>query len=483
MQQRLNDQSSSAWVEVEVTIPPLAPEITAITDNELSPTITGTCWPGAVVNLVYSGSSTVHKPTVTNGSWTFRRDIPFAPDVPHTVTVTQTAATLTSLPTSRTFTVHTPLHQPVITQPQQNQEVGRDLIVKGTDGVKGATMKLRDAQFDRPLGTPKLLASDGDWSMDLKGLEFRKYTLDAVQSMGPRDSPRSEHCFFEVVVLPPEITVPAPGGALPRTSTISGTGLPGARVEVWLQDATVPLLSNILVGENHRWEGEVTLPIGAKTIRAKQTLDQERPSKDSPWLTYNVVPASPFIETPAEGERVSRQGVVSGFGYSGDMVAVAFADAAQTELGRATVLDDRTWSVRVTLDRAGGVQRLIAVQSRDGFKSAPSPEQPVLLGSYLPTIDKPEQGQWVSDPVVFAGQGQAGFGAVAAWFNPELALVGGFDIDGADWQVTAERALRVGGNWVRFVQTVPGDGGGFPVFSDWADSERFEVEPPTPAPE
>ncbi|MFJ2363011.1 hypothetical protein ACIPIN_04695 [Pseudomonas sp. NPDC087697] len=475
IQQRLNGQSSPGWVEVAVTIPPLAPVITNLVENELSPTITGTCWRGAEVNLVFSGSSTVHKPSGASGSWTFRRDISFAPEVTHTVTVTQTAAGQTSPSVSRTFTVQKPLLKPVITEPQKDQEVGRELIVRGTAGVKGATMRLRDAQFDRPLGEPKVLISDGDWSMELKGLEFRKYTIDARQSIGSRDSIRSEYCFFEVVVLPPTITVPTPGGDLPRTSTMSGTGIPGGRVEVWLQGNAQPLLSNILVGENGRWEGEVTLPIGAKTILARQTLNQERPSKDSPRLTYNVVPAAPFIETPAEAERVGRQVVVSGFGYSGDTVAVAFADAPQTLLGQAPVVD-RTWSVRVTLDRAGGAQRLMAVQSRDGFKSVQSPARSVLLGSYLPTIDKPEQGRWVTDPVGVAGKGRVGTGELVSWFNPDRVWASGVPVTAQGWQRSVAQPLPNGGNWVRFRQVIQGETGG----SDWAESERFEVGPQPP---
>ncbi|RON09596.1 hypothetical protein BK659_11555 [Pseudomonas brassicacearum] len=478
VQQRLSGQPPSLPVEIEVTIPPLAPAFT-VTENGMSPTITGTCWPGAIVIIKFSGSAIEHKPSGASGNWTFRRDTPFVADVPHTVTVTQTFATLTSLPTSQTFTLLTPLLKPVITEPQKDQEVGRELIVRGTAGVKGATMKLRDAQYDRPLGEPKPLTSDGAWSIELEGLAFRKYTIDAIQSIGSREL-RSDYCFFEVVVLPPTITVPASGGNLPRTSTISGTGLPGARVEVWLQGREQPLLSNVLVGENGGWKGEVTLPIGAKTIWARQTFGNEQSSKDSPRLTYNVVPAAPFIETPADNERVGRQVVVSGFGYSGDSVAVAFANAPLTVLGQGPVLNDRTWSVRVTLDRPGGAHHLIAVQSRDGFTSVASSERPVLLGSYLPTIDKPEQGRWVTDPVGFAGQGQVGVGGVAAWFNPEQGLVNFIPIAGMDWQATAKGELRTGGNWVRFAQIVVDGEGNYREFSDWADSERFEVGPQPP---
>lgn len=477
VQQRLNGQSSPPnWLEIKVTIAPLAPVISSVVENGWSPTVSGTCWPEAVVNLVYSDSTAVHKATVTGGRWTFRRETAFTPDVEHRVTVTQTFASLPSDGAVKAFTVLTPLLPPVITEPRKDEEVGRDLIIRGKDGVKGATMKLRDAQFDRPLGTPKELIRDGDWEIELKGLEFRKYTVDAAQGIGSRESLRSEYCFFEVVVLPPKIEVPTAGGDLPRTSTISGTGLPGGRVDVWLQGHSEPLFRGIEVDHEKRWKCEVTLPIGAKTIWAKQTFDNEKPSKDSPPLTYNVVPSAPYMETPADNERTGRWVVVSGFGYPGDTVAVALADAPQTMLRLVPVLGNRTWSVRVELDRPGGVHRLIAVQSRDGFKSAPSSERPVLLGSYLPTIDEPAQGRWVTPPVVFSGKGRLGTGELVSGFNPEQVLASGIPVTAQGWQLSVAQPLPRGGNWVRFRQVIQGEAGS----SDWAESERFEVAPQTP---
>ncbi|MEO6677071.1 MAG: hypothetical protein ABIO21_06835 [Pseudomonas sp.] len=111
LKQRLGTEESALWVEISVTIAPLAPVITNLVENELSPTITGTCWPGAVVDLVFSDSPTVNKAVVTNGTWSFRRPTPFAPDVTHTVTVTQTAASQTSPAAQRSFSVSITLHQ------------------------------------------------------------------------------------------------------------------------------------------------------------------------------------------------------------------------------------------------------------------------------------------------------------------------------------------------------------------------------------
>ena len=55
---------------------------------------------------------------------------------------------------------------PVITQPPDGSEVGRVVTVEGTMGMVGATLQLRDKRFGRPLGEPKVLSQDGDWSID-----------------------------------------------------------------------------------------------------------------------------------------------------------------------------------------------------------------------------------------------------------------------------------------------------------------------------
>ncbi|MFC6693579.1 hypothetical protein ACFQD2_25115 [Pseudomonas lini] len=129
IKQFVGDQWSPNYVTVKVTIPPLAPGLDAPVENGLSPQLSGTCWPGAVVNVKYSDSATVHRPSGNNGTWTFRRDTPFATEITHTVTVTQVSAEQTSQESSKTFVVYAPIPKPVIRYPTANSEVGRDVTV------------------------------------------------------------------------------------------------------------------------------------------------------------------------------------------------------------------------------------------------------------------------------------------------------------------------------------------------------------------
>ncbi|MFL6964884.1 hypothetical protein ACJ6X8_01450 [Pseudomonas alvandae] len=475
-----SEEWSPTWVEVEVTIPPLAPGMGDPVDNGLSPNFSGTCWPGATLKLTFNDDGVMR--TVidddNDGRWAFRRDTPFEPDVSHTATLIQTAAEQDSPETFKVFSVSLPMLKPVITYPGPDDMVGRDVIVRGDNGMAGATMQLHDVQFGRPLGEPKLLTADGEWSIELFGLEFRKYFLRAEQELNGQSSERSDQRVFNVVLLPPEFDVPQPGGNLPRTSELSGRGIPNGRVTVWLQGQADPLRENIFVNSSGHWKAEVTLPIGSTTVRARQFFIDEKGNEQtsdfSSWLTYNVVPAAPFIETPATGEHIGSNVVVSGFGMPGDTVTVRLNDASRTVLASGPVLEDRTWSVRVTLETPGGAHELLAVAQCEGFESADS-GRAVVLGTYVPSIDRPAAGRWVDNPVTFEGRGRAGSGRVVSWYNPELDWAAALGVTAGQWQGEATQTLVSGGQWCRFKQTLTSDADGATV-SDWVESGRFDVK-------
>jgi hypothetical protein len=478
LRQELGGQTSEGWVEIEVSIAPLAPVITDITgidDGQHSPTFKGTCWGGAQVTLRFSDNAQTHQATVSGNQWTFRRSTPFAVDITHTVTVTQYSAGQDSPAATRAFSLERFIPQPVFTAPAAGSEVGHNLLVKGRGGIAGGKIELHDAQFGGLVGASDSLIADGDWEVQLNNLAFRDFTLIAQQVMGERKSEPSAEHSFKVVVFPPEIEVPGLNGALPRNARISGKGLPGATVDVWLQGVAEPILTGIGVGTNGLWQREaVTLEIGRHSLWARQTF-QGLPSKDTPAQAFGVVPLAPTIETPVDAVPVGRGVMVSGFGHPGDTVAVALSTAPQTALGRAPVLADRTWSVAVELVVAAGDHDLIAIASSGEFHSDASLPRKVRVGPYLPSIDVPAPSRWVTDPVAFAGKGQPGVGELVSWFNPERVVARDIPVTANGWQIDATIRLPQGGYWVRFRQVI--GSGGSAIHSDWADSRRFEVVP------
>ncbi|EJN25744.1 hypothetical protein PMI36_01641 [Pseudomonas sp. GM79] len=465
------DGQTSEPFSLKVTIPPQAPEITQITDNGLSPDITGTCWPNAVVTLTFSDSVTTHPATVNGGNWSFRRTTDFASGTEHTVTVTQAFAQQTSVPASRTFTVALP--RPTINEPATDAEVGRDLTVRGDNGMNGATLKIRDAQYDRELNS-KTLTADGGWSIDIDRLDIRPYFIDARQTLAGRDSEPSEVREFTVVVLPPQVDVPAPGADLPRIGSVSGTGMPGAYVTVRLAGQEQPLIENLEVDEHGDWQARVELEVGDHELWALQRFDGHA-SRETPRQAFRVVPLAPFIESPADGERVDMDMVVSGFADPGHTVILAAADAPQIPLGQTVVRSDRSWSMAITLERAGGRQPLIAVQWQDRFNSATT-QRSVLLAAYQPQITAPAEGTWHSHPVELEGAGKIGRGEVVDWFNPESRQATDFPITSDNWGAISGRALLPGGHWFRFWQSIANDPGGADVRACWAETRRIEIE-------
>ena len=470
--QERDGQTSEAF-SLKVTIPPQAPVITQIADNGLSPDITGTCWANAGVTVRFSDNANTYQATVNGGNWSFRRSGNFATGTQHTVTVTQTFAQQISAPASRTFTVSIPMLQPSIIQPATDAEVGRDLTVRGGNGMTGATLKIRDAQYNRELKS-KTLTANGSWDIDLQGLEFRRYYIDARQTLAGRDSEPSEARAFTVVVLPPQVLVPAPGGDLPRIGIVSGTGMLGARVTVWLAGLEQPLIEDLEVDEHGDWQARVELEVGNHELWALQRFDGHA-SRETSRQAFRAVPLAPFIESPAGGERVDTDLVVSGFADPGHTVILAAADAPQITLGQTVVRPDRSWSLAITLERTGGHQPLIAVQWQDRFNSATT-ERTVLLGAYQPQITAPTEGSWHSHPIELSGVGKIGRGEVVEWFNPESRQAPDFPITGDTWNATSGRALPPGGHWFRFWQSIANDPGGADVRSRWAETRRIEIE-------
>jgi hypothetical protein len=480
IKQYLDGHQSPNWFVLKVTIPPQAPGLNEPEDDGLSPRFSGTCWPGATVNIEYSDETgIVHTGIVSAGMWHYRRERTFDLDITHTVTVTQFAAQQTSQPASTTFIVRRPMVTPVITQPPDGSQVGCAVTVEGTMGMVGATLQLRDKQFDSLLGDPKILSQDGDWSIDLSLEQFRPYILDAQQTLDGRPSLHSDEHELTVVLLPPEFLQPIPNGKLPRTALLKGTGMRGGVVEVCLQGVEEPLVSDVVVDWAGNWQAEVTLPVGSKTIWARQSFTDEsgtqRESKDSEPLHFDVVPAAPFIETPIEGDAIGQQVMVCGFGVPGDTVTVTLVGATRSEPASAIVQEDRTWSVMLDASLPdGGLYRLEAVASMDGFESLETLRS-VILSTFRPVLDGPAAGRWVSHPVQFSGKGRPGVGTVVSWYNPDVQWVPQLPVDGEQWRAEAARALPLGGGWYRFRPTLT-DAAVDATMSDWADSARFEVE-------
>ncbi|MBP4001213.1 hypothetical protein [Pseudomonas koreensis] len=475
IRQSVNAQQSD-FVEHKVCIPPIAPGIDRVPPEGLSPTFTGTCELNAQVTLVFSGNSTPYPATVIGRTWSYQRAAPFAPDIDHTVTATQFAAQQTSPAATETFRLFKPMIPPVITQPVKDSEVGRDVIFQGSDGMNGATVYLWDYVSGDPLGDKKLTA-DGPWEILVEKLKFGRWVVRAKQVIDERESDDSESHPFDVVLLAPEVTSPQEGGKLTRTSMIEGKGEPLGTVDVFLEGTTEPILKQVPIGLDGKWKDEVTLPVGNTVIRARQYFETQT-SKDSEWVSFRVVPAPPVLETPVPGAHVGQGSVASGFGVPQDTIIVWMIQVGAVKAGETTVQADGTWSVAMNVTQPSRENRLLVTATWEGFQSDSFAAREVILGTYQPVIEKPAEGQSVSDPVCFAGRGRAGVLQVRSWVNPEREWAQA-TVSGGSWQADATGPLSSGGQWCWIQQTITDDAGGATI-SDYVLSSRFEVQPTPP---
>jgi hypothetical protein len=470
IQQCREEHCSLNRVVLKVSIAPLPPTLDEPPLQGLRPMFRGTCLEGATVSISFSGDNNVYAGIVDGDTWTFQRPEPLPADVPQTISVTQTAADQTSEAQSREFTLYPAMFTPVITYPAEDSDVERDVLIKGGDGVSGATMQLYESQFQQKIGDALHLVVDNEWAIPLTALKYGRHTIFAKQERNGRPSDRSDHRSFNVVLAPPQISTPQEGGKQPRTWTLEGVGLPFAHVEIWCEGAAEPWLSNIPVPASGNWRQQVTQLVGTYIICARQLFTDDNKTHESAfteYLTYDVVPAAPFVETPVEHERVGRQLVVSGFGVPGDTVTVTLGAATQSTV----VLEDRTWSMAVEVQADG--ERVLEVKAMlDGFESDTTSRE-VVAGLYLPIFEEPTAGSWVHDPVAFAGAGEEGVGQTSSWFDPEQKWTPLLPVAANQWRGESDVSLPPGGTWCRFRQTLTSQAG----VSDWAESARFEVEP------
>ncbi|XHF35415.1 hypothetical protein OXH62_10835 [Pseudomonas chlororaphis] len=465
----------SASVEHKVRIPPIMPGIDSVSPDGLSPTFTGTCELNARVNLVFSGSDTSFPALVSDRKWSFQRTQPFTPDTEHTITAIQIAAQQLSPAAVRSFQLNRPMEPVVITDPAQNSEIGHgEVTFKGTGGMKGATVSVWDYVNGGTLGSVTLEA-DGWWEIVVQ-MTFGRWVVRAKQVIDGRDSPHSDSCVFDVVLLQPEIGIPKEADTRTRTSMIEGRGEPRGYVDVFLEDSKEPFLEKVSIGSNGEWRAEAIMPVGYKTIKARQYF-QNQISKDTKLRTYVVVPHSGVMETPAAYDHVGKKATASGFGVPGDRVKVKLGPGTGPALGEALVGEDRTWSVQVEIPHAGPDVSLAVTSSEGAFESAASAPRPVLAGIFEPSIEIPAEGRPVSNPVHFAGTGQDGEAQICSWFNPDVIQASGLPVTtAAGWRGAASIALSPDGNWSVIQQTLTADQDGATV-SDKVTSHRFEVGP------
>lgn len=437
----------------------------SVSEDGLTPHFSGTCLNGAQVNLGFDGDTgTPYDATVTGTTWTFTRPEPFTPGS-YTARVTQTVGGQTSNPATQAFNAHA--LQPVITSPI-NEEVDHNPVITGTGGIAGAVMTVFDNVTEAPLNHAPV--SGNDWSVPLEDLQFGPHRVYVVQTKDGSPSERSEAVSFDVILFPPTIDHPQPGDDLARGAVIDGyartvSGTNTAQVELWLDGEDEPLARVRARGFDGYWTYDHDLPVGDYVLRAKQFFAGQ-PSSFGPDHLFTVVPALPLIESPTPQQHIGSTVTVSGFGYAGDWVEVAWSGAPETLLGRAEVQANRTWSLHLPIDRPAGPLQWMVQQERNGYRSGWSEAHEVRMLPGAPTFTAPEAGHWFTATPLFEGTGETGKRIeLSHWFDSRQVVSQGDPITAGTWTASPDAPLLPGPHWMKARQDD----------SDWGDSLRFEV--------
>ncbi|WP_434648758.1 hypothetical protein [Pseudomonas sp. D1-2] len=453
---------------VEVTLDlPAPPPVVNVGDNGLEPNFSGTCLAGAQVNLSFKDDPDSPYPAIVDGTdWSFTRREAFMPG-PYLVSVTQTINLQTSVPVERSFNVA--VLTPVITAPI-DVDVDHNPVVHGTGGVPGAIMRVLDAVSEAQLGQASVEANE--WSVTIsQDLQFGPCQVIAVQEYNLLPSPpRSQQVGFTVILFPPTIEHPEPGGNAPRGSIIDGyarkaSELDTAKVELWLDGCYLGTAS--AASHNGYWMYNVKspLPVGKHVLRAKQIFGASKEESDFLDREFITVPAIPVVESPALQQHTGATVTISGFGFTGDWVEVAWSDALDPPLGRTQVQANRTWSLQVRADKPAGQQIWVVRQECDGYESGWSEGHSVRLLSQAPLFTAPPAGHWFAGAPLFEGEGDSGKTIeLSHWYDSHEIVVADLPVTDSRWTASPTVTLNIGPHWFKARQDD----------SDWGDSLRVE---------
>ena len=332
--------------------------------NTHTPTISGTGEPNATLTVTDVTNPDSPKVLCENvavgsdGKWSCTSST--LDDGTYTIVANQTdaAGNVSDDSTPVHFTVDTStVPAPVITSPANGSSTNDQTPAISGTGLAGAHLVVYE-------GTTVVCETDvlanGTWTCTpTTEMAVGSHTIDAQQTNAAgTTSGKSASVTFTIDITkpnPPVITSPADGSSVnTSTPTVSGTGEPGASVNVI--DKTDPdnpttICTNVVVDASGNWTcTSSTLGDGDHTITANQTDPAGNKSDDAPDVHFTVdtqKPAAPVITSPANGSSTNDSTpLITGTGEAGDTVTVVnVTDSGNpTTVCTAKVQDDKTWS-------------------------------------------------------------------------------------------------------------------------------------------
>lgn len=496
--------SPADTVDITVdTTAPAAPTLTTpdkLTDTG-TPPFSGTGEPGATVTVKDDDGTTLCTAVVgpatapaTEGQWTCTPTTPMD-DGTHHVTATQTD------PAGNTSPVVGPLDvtidttdpaKPTVTQPTSPTNDTTPEITGS--GEPGATVTVYDDN-----GTPDDTADDtvlctatvvagtpaadgsptGTWACavaDDKALDEGDHSVYATQTDPAGNlSPASDPVTITVDKTPPAApkvtgpTTPPPAGGTP---TITGTGEPGAKVEVTGDNGTPAdpsddkVLCTATVQTNGTWSCTPTeeLSDGENNVTAKQTDPAGNTSPESPEfpiLIDGTPPAKPVIMPPTSPTNDDTP-PISGTGEPGAKVTVTDDNGTPDDpsddqvLCTATVSATSTWTCTPTTPLSDGDHTITATQTDPSGNTSPASD-PVTITvdtKVVPPVITPPTGPTNDSTPPITGTGEPGSKVTVTDDDGATVCTATVQADGS-WSCSPSTPLPDGDHPLTATQTDP----------------------------
>jgi Bacterial Ig domain len=323
------------------TTPPLAPTINSgpATNTNPTPTITGTCEPGATVTVLIAGQ-TLTGPCSATGTYAVTPTSPLPVGTnPATVTQKDAAGNVSPLASGTIPVVSGDTSAP--SAPTINPIKSTDPTVTGK-GEPGATIKLTDASGNPIVCTnaPVIVAADGTYSCTLvtplpTGTKVTATQTDPAGNVsGPANTTVTDPANTGVSAAPTVNPVNT------KDAVVTGKGIPGSAITVTGATCTN---APIVVAGDGSWVCKLPAPLPAGTVVG---ATQTEPGKSVSPVTDTKVsdaatstPSAPVIN-PSNGK------IVTGYGEPGATVKLTDPTGAPIPCtpSPTIVAADGTWT-------------------------------------------------------------------------------------------------------------------------------------------
>lgn len=256
---------------------------------------------------------------------------------------------------------------------------------------------------------------------------------------------------------PPVIATPSEG-ALVSTATpaVTGTGVPGALVDLVLDGATVATGVPVAADGTWSWTPAAPLAQGPHTLTARQSVAgvASVPSPPRTFTVDSLAPAAPVVLLPANGSSTSdRTPTVSGTAEPGSTVTVVVDG---TPVGTTTASGTGTWSIDVPAELADGPHTAQATATdAAGNVSVPSNTNGYTVDATAPeppVVVVPADGSSTADTTpTYSGTAEAG--------STVTVVVDGAPVGtttaapGGSWTLTPATTLASGSHTVQATAT------------------------------